>query len=292
MFPRIAFYMLSAAIVCLSAPQSSLAENAKNQSVKYTMEKPAKYTVAVVPQLPAQITHKNWGPLLHKLSNASNLSLELKLYDNFLDFEAAIKQGAPDFVYMNPYHQVMAKKLQGYIPLIRDDSSKLVGIIVVRKDSPITSVKQLDGKSIAFPSPIAFGASLYMRALLSEQESLTFSQQYVSTHTNVYRNVILGLVDAGGGVNKTLNAERPEVINQLRVLYQTPGVASHTFSVHPRVPETVREKIIQIWIKLAQQDSGKQILNAVHFKKPITANFERDYQPLNKLRLDKYVPQN
>jgi len=292
MLPRIAFYMLSAVFMCLSAPQASLAENAKNQSVKYAIGKPAKYTVAVVPQLPAQITHKNWGPLLHKLSNASDLSLELKLYDNFLDFEAAIKQGAPDFVYMNPYHQVMAKKLQGYIPLIRDDSTKLVGIIVVRKDSPITSVKQLEGKNIAFPSPIAFGASLYMRALLTEQESLSFSQQYVSTHTNVYRNVILGMVDAGGGVNKTLNAERPEVKNQLRVLYQTPGVASHPFSVHPRVPQTVRDKITQTWFKFAQQDSGKDILNAVHFNKSITANFDQDYQPLHRLSLEKYVPQN
>ena len=292
MLPRIAFNMLSAVIICLSVPHPCLAENTVNQLVKHAAEMPAKYTVAVVPQLPAQITHKNWGPLLHQISKATNLSLELKLYDNFLDFEVAIKNGDPDFVYMNPYHQVMAKMIQGYIPLIRDDSTKLVGIIVVRKDSPITSIKHLEGKRIAFPSPIAFGASLYMRALLSEQESLNFSQQYVSTHTNVYRNVILGMVDAGGGVNKTINAERPEVTSQLRVLYQTPGVASHPFSVHPRVPHSVREKITQTWFKFAQQDSGKEILNAVHFKKSVKANFEQDYKPLDKLRLEKYVPQN
>jgi len=292
MLPRIAFYMLSVAIICLSVPHSILAENTNNKLAKHAIENPVKYTVAVVPQLPAQLTHKNWGPLLHRLSQATNLSLELKLYDNFLDFEAAIRQGDPDFVYMNPYHQVMAKKIQGYIPLIRDDSTKLVGIIVVRKDSPITSVKQLEGKHIAFPSPIAFGASLYMRALLSEQESLNFSPRYVSTHTNVYRNVILGMADAGGGVNKTLNAERSEVANQLRVLYQTPGVASHPFSVHPRVPQTVREKITQTWLKFAHQESEKDILNAVHFDQSIMANYEQDYQPLGELQLEKYVPQN
>jgi phosphonate transport system substrate-binding protein len=100
------------------------------------------------------------------------------------------------------------------------------------------------------------------------------------------------MVDAGGGVNKTLNAERPEVTSQLRVLYQTPGVASHPFSVHPRVPQTIREKITQTWFKFAQQDSGKEILNAVHFKKSVTANFEQDYKPLDGLRLEKYVPQH
>ena len=61
-------------------------------------------------------------------------------------------------------------------------------------------MQDLDGADIAFPAPNAFGASLYMRALLAEQEKININPIYVETHANVYRNVIFGRASAGGGV--------------------------------------------------------------------------------------------
>ena len=249
------------------------------------------YSVAVVPQLPKPITHKNWGPLLHQLSKITGYNFKLKIYGSFQDFEQAILQGTPDFAYMNPYHQIMAHQSQGYVPIIRDNSEKLNGIIVVRKDSPIRSAEDLRGKTIAFPSPIAFAASLYMRSMLA-REHIEFEAQYVMTHTNVYRNVILEVVDAGGGVNKTLDAERAEVQNQLRIIYTIPGVASHPLSAHPRVPEKVQSAVIQAILLLVNSTTGKQILNAVQINQPILADYERDYAPLVALELEKYLAPN
>ncbi len=52
---------------------------------------------------------------------------------------------------MNPYHAVMAKKAAGYTPILRDGATRLTGILVVRKDSPITRVEQLDGATLEKP---------------------------------------------------------------------------------------------------------------------------------------------
>lgn len=128
---------------------------------------------------------------------------------------------------MNPYHQVMVR--QRYQPLVGDGATLLRGILAVRRDSPITSLQQLNGAMIAFPSPNAFAASLLIRAHL-RQQGVAFTPVYLKTHSNVYRAVAIDQVGAGGGVNNTLQREPVELRERLRVLFTTPGYPAHPFS--------------------------------------------------------------
>jgi phosphonate transport system substrate-binding protein len=196
--------------------------------------------------------------------------------------------GAADFAYMNPYHQVMAMRAQRYLPLVRE-RQPLSGILVVRRDDPIRSVRELDGRELAFPAPNAFGASLLMRALLTEREKINFTPVYVQTHGNVYRQVIRGRAAAGGGVNHTLLQERDEVRADLRVLLETPSAASHPLSAHPRVDARVRQAVADALLALADSADGQALLKAIEMPNPVRADHARDYQPLEAWRLDRYV---
>jgi len=68
------------------------------------------------------------------------------------EFEEQLLRGKFDFVYMNPYEIVLVQDYHQYIPLFRDISRDLQGIIVVRKDSPVQSIHDLDGQFVTFPS--------------------------------------------------------------------------------------------------------------------------------------------
>ena len=194
----------------------------------------ANYTLAVVPQASPSETYRRWAPFVEQLQRVTGQHLQLRVYRSFDEFETDLVNGLADFAYMNPYHFLMAHRVQGYLPLVRDGSRQLSGQLLVRRDSPLKSVKELNGKTIAFPDPNAFAASLYMRALLREKANIRFTASYLGTHANVYRHVILGSVAAGTGVNVTLARERPETRDELRVLYETPGTAPHPLCAHPR----------------------------------------------------------
>lgn len=247
------------------------------------------YTLYVVPQFPPLVVHRDWLPIAEYLSRETGVQFELKPSASIPRFEAALLEGRPDFVYMNPYHQVMARRAHGYVPLLRDAGQPLAGILVVRKDGPIHSVRELAGATLAFPSPNAFGASLYLRALLMEKEGLNVSPNYVQTHANVYRHVLLGLAAAGGGVQHTLDKESADVKGQLRVLYRTPEVAPHPLSAHPRIPVPVREAVVRAMMRLAGSEAGERQLRVIQIPKPVRADYGRDYAPLESLGLDKYV---
>lgn len=246
------------------------------------------FTVAVVPQFPPEQIFHDWTPVLNEVSQLTGLQLKLKTYASIPEFEADFLNGVPDFAYMNPYHAVMAKKAVGYTPLLRDDASRLTGILVVRKDSPITRVDQLNGATLAFPAPNAFGASLYMRALLTEEHHIQFKPEYVTTHSNVFRNVIIGRAQAGGAIRQTLEQETPELRAQLRVLYETPSAFPHPISAHPRVPPQAREAFLKAFLKLGANPTFSEQLKAIQIATPAKADF-KDYAPLEKLGLERFT---
>jgi len=246
------------------------------------------YTVSVVPQMQTTHIQKTWGKFLEALSEKTNLNFKLKHYATIPLFEKGLEAGEPDIAFMNPYHAVMAYDWHKYEPIIHDDK-KLVGILVVKKDSDIKSLQDLQNKTLAFPSPNAFAASLYMRALLEVEEKISFKPVYVKTHSNVYRNVLFNTYPAGGGVNNTLQREPTSVSSKLRILYTTKATAPHPISVHPRVSKELKEKIQNTILAMRKEARYKAILDEIQVPYPVSTSYDKEYKSLKKLNLEKYL---
>lgn len=244
------------------------------------------YRLSIVPQYTPLIIHRNWQPLLARLQKDTGIKLKVKTYNNFRQFLAGLRAGEADFSYLAPYHLVLARRVQSYEPLIRDDSKQLVGLLMVRKESPLTSVHELEGKTIAFPSPNAFAASLYMRSWLKKNVGISFTPRYVGTHDNVYRHIVRGSVHAGSGVNSTLAGQPVALQQRLRILYEVPGVVAHPFVAHSRVPKHVQEKVQKAFLGLMNDTEGQQLLSAVQIMKPVAAEYQRDYAQIESMGLE------
>lgn len=245
------------------------------------------YVFTVVPQFkPAQL-HKEWSPILARITRETGIKLKLNIPSSNPKFESELSKGLPDFAFMNPYEAVLAYKEHGYIPMIRN-KKQLTGIVIVRKDSPYKTVADLNNKEIGFPSPNAFGASLYIRAMLSEVNPIKFTPKYLNNHNLVFKHVLLGHVAAGGTVNAAFNDQDQGTKDQLTILYQTPGSASHPIGVHPRVPEQVRKAFINAMMNMQQDAEGRALLEEIRMPELTDANYKNDYQPLEKLNINKY----
>ena len=110
------------------------------------------YTFGIVPQFDAQRIYETWQPILNEIEKMTGLKFKLTGSLTIPAFETQFMVGEFDFAYMNPYHALKAAEAQRYIPQVRDVGRSLHGIIVVPKNSPITSVQELEGKTVAFPA--------------------------------------------------------------------------------------------------------------------------------------------
>ena len=245
------------------------------------------YSFGVVPQFEQRKTFKIWIPILSELERRTGFHFILKGSSKIPDFEGRFMEGGFDLAYMNPYHLVIASDTQGYIPLIRDGSKTLNGVLVVRRDSGISDISELDGKSMAFPAPNALGASLLIRSELKKTFGIKIIPKYVQTHSSVYLHVMKKLVDVGGGVLQTLESQRPEIRNNLKVLYKTRSMAPHPITIHPRVPVEHQERILEALLAMATDELGGRLFSKIPIKKAVPASLS-DYDDVSTWGLDEF----
>jgi len=245
-----------------------------------------KYVFGVVPQFEQRKLYAIWKPIIDDLERRTGLSFDLVTTLKIQDFEKEFIQGNFDFAYMNPYHILKAVPAQGYIPLVRD-KAPLRGVLVVRKDGPIRTVAELSGKVVAFPSPNALGAALLMRADLERLYHIKVTPLYVKTHSSVYLHVVKDLTAAGGGVQKSLQEQSPDIRDALRVLYTTRPLPSHPVAAHPRVPKEQREKVRRALLAMGADPEGNELLSRIPMKE-ITAASMDDYKEMQEWGLDAY----
>ncbi len=242
-------------------------------------------TFGIVPQQSATALARVWIPLLQEVAHRSGISMVFRTATDIPTFEERLKAGEYDLAYMNPYHYSVFSRTPGYQAFAKEKARRLMGIVVVAKDSPYTDIHQLSGKTVAFPAPAAFAASMLTRAEFARQ-NIPITAKYVSSHDSVYRGVAQGIFAAGGGIRRTLEAMDQDVADKLRVLTNTPDYIPHAFAAHPRVPTAIRDKIAEVLLALDQDEEGRKLLEPLSFKGIIRAS-DGEWDEIRRLKLEQ-----
>lgn len=246
---------------------------------------PESYNFGVVPQQSATQLAKLWTPILKKLSSDTGLQIRFETAKNIPTFEARLAAGRYDFAYMNPYHFTVFNKNPGYQALAKRTNQPIKGIIVVRKESDISSLNELQGHSLAFPAPAAFAASVLPRAKLTS-DNINFTAKYVSSHDSVYLGVSKGIFKAGGGVMRTFNNAPKTVRENLKILWTTAPYTPHAIAFHPKLSNDISEKLRSALINLNTTQEGRNLLTSIKFKNGLEKAHNQDWDDVRSLGID------
>ena len=241
------------------------------------------YTFAVVPQQAVAELAKSWMPFLALLSERSGVKLKFVTAPNIPTFETRLGQGAYDIAYMNPYHYIVFHKKTGYKAFAKEKGRRLTGILVTRNDSSIADIKDLNGRTLVFPSQAAFAASILTRAAL-RKEGVVFTAKFVSSHESVYLNVAQGMYPAGGGIQRTLELMDKATQKELHVIWTTPGYTPHAIACHPRLPIEIERKLQEAMLSMDGDRVGQSALKAIGFK-GIELAQDRDWNDVRQLKI-------
>ena len=191
-------------------------------------------TFGVVPQQSASRLAEQWAPLISYISTQLGQEIVFATTPDIPSFEEKLERGEFDIAYMNPYHYTVYSQQPGYRAAAKAKDKLIKGIIVVRKDSGVTEMGQLQHEKLAFPSPAAFAATILTQSFL-KQANIDFTPAYVSSHDSVYLSVAKGFFPAGGGILRTFNALPQSTRDQLTPIWTTDGFTPHAIAVHPRI---------------------------------------------------------
>lgn len=237
---------------------------------------------AIVPQQSPRELAKRWGPIIQYISERSGVPLQFQTANSLTTYQQEMKAGVYDISFINAYYYVAFSKEAGYKVFAQEKDAKFIGIMVVRKESTVQTIEELEGKQLAFPGPTAVTSMLANTHF--KTKNIRFSTHYVISMDSVYRAVAKGLFPAGLGETRTFGSMEPEIRDQLRILWSADPMPPFTFSAHPRVPAASLQKIQQAMLAMAEDPKGLELLKAINMK-GFAAAQASEYESVRKLKL-------
>ncbi len=216
----------------------------------------------IVPQQSAQKLAALWQPVFDVIHLDTGYEVRFKTAPSIPEFEKRLAAAEYDVAYMNPYHFTVFNASPGYHAIAHAKDKSIKGIVVVRADSPIKTLADLEGQTLAFPAPAAFAASVLPRASLAASH-INIQARYVQTHDSVYLTVARGIYAAGGGIQRTFKGMPEEIQNQLRVLWTTPGYTPHAIACRPTLPKEVCQTLQRSLVGLDSSKAGRTALQGL-----------------------------
>jgi len=218
---------------------------------------------AVVPQLGSVSLVRQWQPLLNELSQQTGVRFRFVTAPSVSEFERRLLQGQYDYAYMNSLLYLESSTEAGYRGLVQRQKP-LRGILVVRQNGP-TSLNELTGKTIAFPAPRAFGATLLIRSDL-RRAGIKHNVAYLGTHESAYRAVASGQFIAAGGVQRSLQTLAENTRSALRILHTTTPAPPHIIAANNRIPGKESKKVEKALRAMKQHRRGQEALARLSFE--------------------------
>lgn len=222
------------------------------------------YSFGVVPQQSALKTLENWGPVIEHLKKITGKNIILKTSDDIPGFQQQLSAGKFDFAYMNPHQYISFHDKSGYNALVKAKDKRIKGILVVRKDSPIKDVKDLNGMPVILPKG-AFAAQIMPEAWLKSQ-GIKVDVSYAKSHDAGYKKVSDGMYMAAGGVMRTFKSLDEITRGTLKVLWTSDGYTPHAIAASPKVDAATATAVQEALAGLDSDDAGKAMLKKLKLK--------------------------
>jgi phosphonate transport system substrate-binding protein len=228
---------------------------------------PVPLTLCVHPYLSASELVKRYTPLTEYLAKQLGRRVHLEIGSTYDTHIHKIGNGIVDIAFMGPASYVKLTNQYGKRPLLAafktQEGKFFHGHIMVRKDSPISSLAQLKGKRFVFGDPASTMTHVVPRHMLLKAgvDVKDFSQaSFVANHDNIALGILAGTFDAG--------AVKEEIFLQyesrgLRSLARSEPITDHLFIARKDLPQNTVQALRKALLWLSDSPEGKRIISSM-----------------------------
>ena len=245
--------------------------------------------LGVFPRYNATETATMYVPLADHLSQRLGQKVSVVTAKDFDTFWKGVEEQKYDLVHYNQYHYIRSAQHYRVVAHSQEfGKSAVAGAVYVRKDSGITDLAQLKGRTVIFgggkDAMLSYIAPrfLMMRAGLKEGD---FKTEFAVNPPNALLALYHKQADAAGGGDILIDL--PVVKNaintgELKILATTEPLLFLPWAVKRTMSAKLRESIQSILTDLDQSDAGKGVLKAAKTT-GIEKAEDKDYAPHRRM---------
>jgi len=251
----------------------------------------AEIRFGTVPRLNAPELQSMFTPLADYLSGEVGEKVTIVIPKNFDGVGEMVKAGQMDIGFVNPLIYIQIREKVNIEPLALSSEVKsgtrLRGIIVVRKDSGISSLQDLKGKKFSFVDEDSPAGHIFQKLLLSKAgfnvNKDIVMLPYAKSHENAVTAVFNRTADAAGVREEQLDKMKGSLdVSQLKIIGYTDYFPNWPLFASPKLNHETAAKVRAAVLKLKPNDpQNERILGPARLTGfiPVT---DREYDDLRK----------
>ena len=242
------------------------------------------YEFGVFPYVPLAKVQQLYTPIAADFEARLGREVWLSSKSDYALYREALNKETYDIALVHPFDYVDAHDKHGYLPLARRKEN-LEALIVVRPDSPLKTIKDLEGKILANPPVEAVVSSLTDLALQDAgiNPRTGVKRDYGKNQFTCMQSVLIGTADACGTAEQALLhfEKEKQMKTRFRILHRGKPSPPPLFVVHKRVPKKDRDILLKTILEWPNNEEGKKILSTGSFIPFIPAR-DADYEGVRR----------
>lgn len=229
-------------------------------------------------QSPAQTAEK-WNPILRYLTEVTGIPLQFKMGPTVQETDAMMGRGEFDLVYTN--HNFQREYDGVYRVVARWAGEPIHGVIAVAEDSPVRSLKDLQGTKMAFPSADAFVAyAVPMVALRAE--AVKVEPVFAGNQDGALAQLRARQVQAVAANSRFLEQYARKESLRFRSIFVSEPYAELPVIAHPRLAKEQVASLRSALLNMKTDPKAAPILEKLK-SKGFEAATDRDYDNVRKI---------
>lgn len=206
-----------------------------------------------------------------------------------------------DIAMINTFSYLMVNEMYGAearLRIVRDQGETTYrGQILVRNDSGIESIKDLNGKSFAFVDASSTSGYILPKSMFDKNGIRLGETVFGMRHDNVVMMVYQKQVDAGAAyysppdtitgqiydARMRVEKQYPDVAKKLRVIALTESIPNDPFVFRKDMPEEMKQKVSDALIKFVNTPIGKKAMYEISDIRGLISTKDSDYDVLRRI---------
>ncbi len=235
----------------------------------------------LTPSTDAQAIIRNGDLLADYIKEETGLSVRVDVPNFYITVVEAFGTDRADVAIMNTFSYLLANAKYGANAVLRVarryGELSYRGEFIVRADSGIDSLYQLEGKTIAYVDPSSTSGYIYPKEMLRERGITPKEEMFAAGHNQVALKVYQGHVDAGAvfySPPDTATGERldalckifpsyPDVYEVVKVIGLTREIPNDPVVMRRGLPEHIKTAIINALMKFQSTPEGSAALMSI-----------------------------
>jgi phosphonate transport system substrate-binding protein len=249
----------------------------------------APVTLGVFPRFNASVTVTRYTPLAEYLGGRLGRKVSLVTSKDFETFWRGVEEQRYDIVQYNQYQYIRSARNYQVVAHNKEfDKSTLAGVLYVRKDSGITDLRQLRGRTIMFgggeDAMISYIAPVYLllqAGLKKEDFKASFAVNPINSVIGVYHRQ----ADAGASGDNALGQPSLKgAINtdELTALATSEQLLHLPWAMKRSLPAALREAVQAALVGIEGSAAGLHALKEARLS-GIGKAEDKDYEPHRRM---------